>query len=94
MSNLNQSVIKSYIQTANANDCFQELKRENKMRAINYPKWAIGNAKKKLEFERQIALTMKLQNLFSVIHKAEWEKLEERFLLREAARAAEQITLF
>lgn len=94
MSKLNQSAIDAHKRAATANDCLAELKRENKMREINYPKWCKGNYKRQQEFEQQLARTLKLQNLFSVIKKEEWEKLEERFEIHEAARQAEQKTLF
>ena len=93
MSQLNQSAIAAHQRAATANDCLKELKRENKMREINYPKWCKGNYKKQQAFEQQVARTLKLQNLFSVIKKEEWDKLNERFEIHEAAKQAEQKTL-
>ncbi|MFT4761602.1 MAG: hypothetical protein ACI9LN_003585 [Saprospiraceae bacterium] len=94
MSKLNQSAIKAHRNSVTGNMCLQELDRELKMREINYPKWCIGNYKKQQEFERQIAMLQKIRNQLSVMKKKEWEKLEERFQLRETARNAEQKTLF
>lgn len=94
MKSLNEENIKKLKQKLTANACLQELRRENAKRREVFGKWAAGNIIKQQKYEHQLAATEKLENLFSVIKKEEWQELNARFEEREKARNVEQKSLF